>query len=52
MALLWVLNQSDGTRSTLAIAERAGLPFHAVHEATDLLIAQDLLRERRSTPLQ
>jgi aminopeptidase-like protein len=27
MAMLWVLNQADGSRSLLEIAERSGLPF-------------------------
>ena len=37
IALLWVLNQSDGTRSLLEIAERSGLPFEAIREASDAL---------------
>ena len=44
MAMLWVLNQSDGHHSLLDIAERAGLPFGQVRGAADLLLAHDLLR--------
>lgn len=44
MALLWVLNQSDGGHSLLDIAERAGLPFALVADAADALVDADLLR--------
>ena len=30
MAMLWILNLSDGTHSVLDIAERAGLPFAVI----------------------
>jgi aminopeptidase-like protein len=43
LALLWVLNLSDGTRTLLDIAERARLPFGTVRRAADLLISHDLL---------
>jgi aminopeptidase-like protein len=43
MALLWVLNLSDGTNSLLDIAERAGLPFVVIHEAARRLAAHGLL---------
>lgn len=43
VALLWVLNQSDGRRSLLDIARRAGLPFAAVRHAADLLERHELL---------
>jgi aminopeptidase-like protein len=43
LALLWVLNLSDGNNSLLDIAERAGLPFSAVKEAAQALCATDLL---------
>jgi aminopeptidase-like protein len=32
-ALLWVLNQSDGTRSLLQIAQRAGIGFEIIEQA-------------------
>ena len=44
LALLWVLNMSDGTRTLLDIAERSRLPFATVRRAADLLLAHDLLR--------
>ena len=43
MGLLWVLNQSDGTRSLIDIATRAGLPFDAIARAADALLAAGLL---------
>jgi aminopeptidase-like protein len=43
MALLWVLNLSDGTHSLLDIAERADLPFAEVAAAADALLAAKLL---------
>ena len=45
-ALLWVLNQSDGARSLLDIAERSSLPFGIVRRAADELAGAGLLRER------
>lgn len=44
MAMLWVLNLSDGTHSLLDIAERAGIPFHTLFETTALLERNGLLR--------
>jgi aminopeptidase-like protein len=44
LAMLWVLNFSDGTRSLLEIAEAADMPFATVKEAADLLLAHDLLK--------
>ena len=43
LALLWVLNLSDGHHSLLDIAERAGLPFARLKEAADALATTDLL---------
>ena len=45
MALLWVLNLSDGNHSLLEIAERSGLPFDCVKEAAGALLGCDLLKE-------
>jgi aminopeptidase-like protein len=42
-AMLWVLNQSDGTQDLLAIAERSGLPFGAIVEAAHRLEQAGLL---------
>jgi aminopeptidase-like protein len=43
MAMLWVLNQSDGAQTLLDIAERAKLPFHQVLEAARALEGAGLL---------
>ena len=43
LALLWVLNLSDGRHTLLEIADRSGLPFHAVRAAADALLAAELL---------
>lgn len=49
MALLWVLNMSDGGHSLLDIAERSGLGFEALRKAADRLAAAGLLRQERSS---
>ena len=46
-ALLWVLNQSDGTKSLLDIAQRSRLSFDLVAQAAEALRAVDLLHEER-----
>jgi aminopeptidase-like protein len=43
LATLWVLNQSDGSRSLLDVAERSGLPFTALRDAADRLEAAGVL---------
>jgi aminopeptidase-like protein len=45
MALLWVLNLSDGKYSLLDIAERSGLAFAVVREAASALQEKGLLVE-------
>jgi len=45
LAMLWVLNLSDGTNDLLAIADRARLPFSAVAAAADALHAAGLLKD-------
>jgi aminopeptidase-like protein len=44
LAMLWVLNQSDGTRSLLDIAERSDLPFGHIGWAADALLNHGLLK--------
>jgi aminopeptidase-like protein len=44
MALLWVLNYSDGENSLLDIAQRAEMPFAQIRAAADALIEADLLK--------
>jgi aminopeptidase-like protein len=45
MAMLWVLNQSDGTHSLLEVAERSGLPFALLAEVAATLEEAGLLSE-------
>jgi aminopeptidase-like protein len=45
LALLWVLNLSDGTHSLLDIAERSNLAFTVIHNAAQSLAKHSLLRE-------
>ena len=45
MALLWVLNLSDGRHSLLDIAERSGLGFDSICGAAETLEACGLLAE-------
>jgi aminopeptidase-like protein len=43
LAMLWVLNQSDGTRSLLDVAERSDLPFEVIARAAERLVEKELL---------
>ncbi|MFB3817855.1 MAG: DUF4910 domain-containing protein [Candidatus Methylomirabilales bacterium] len=45
LAMLWVLNLSDGRHSLLDVAERARLPFGTIRAAADALRAHGLLTE-------
>jgi len=45
LAMLWVLNLSDGHHTLLDIAERSGLAFELLKDAADRLLAVKLLRE-------
>jgi aminopeptidase-like protein len=44
MAMLWILNLSDGTHSLLDIAERADLPFEVIRRTAERLEQHGLLR--------
>ncbi|MBI5667973.1 MAG: DUF4910 domain-containing protein [Chloroflexi bacterium] len=44
MALLWVLNLSDGDHDLLDISNRSGLRFELIRNAARLLVEHDLLR--------
>jgi len=46
MAMLWVLNLSDGCHSLLDIAERSGIRFESIHKAASALREHRLLREK------
>ena len=43
LALLWVLNYSDGLHDLLDVAERSALPFPLVRRAADALVRHGLL---------
>jgi aminopeptidase-like protein len=43
MAMLWVLNQSDGAHTLLDVAERSGLPFGELDQAARALQSAGLL---------
>jgi len=45
MALLWVLNLSDGRHSLLDIAERSSQDFGTIHAAAEVLVDHSLLKE-------
>ena len=47
MAMLWLLNQSDGRQSLLDIAERAGLPFSVIWKTAERLRHHGLLEFRK-----
>ncbi len=44
LAMLWVLNLSDGQHSLLDIAEKSGIEFGVIGKAADLLAKHDLLK--------
>jgi aminopeptidase-like protein len=43
LAMLWVLNLTDGNHDLLAISERAGYRFEAIKKAAETLLAHNLL---------
>jgi aminopeptidase-like protein len=43
MAMLWILNLSDGAHSLLDIAERAAMPFAIIRRTAERLLAHGLL---------
>jgi len=48
LAMLWVLNQSDGEHTLLDIAEKSQLEFSVIKTAADKLLECDLLKEVRA----
>jgi aminopeptidase-like protein len=48
LALLWVLNLSDGRHTLLEIAERSQMSFRTIRTAADLLEQHALLEEVRA----
>lgn len=47
MALLWILNLSDGNHSMLDIAKKSGIDFEILTQATNKLLKAGLLREEK-----
>jgi aminopeptidase-like protein len=45
MAMLWILNLSDGQQTLLDIAERSKLPFKIIRDAAEVLESRGLLSE-------
>jgi len=45
MAMLWVLNLSDGDHTLLDIADRSNLPFNVIKIAADALFRTELLKD-------
>jgi aminopeptidase-like protein len=45
LAMLWVLNFSDGSHSLLDIADRSNLRFDLIVSAAEMLLRKGLLRE-------
>jgi hypothetical protein len=52
MAYLWVLNQADGSKTLLDIAERAGMPYHVMLAAARALADVGLIADatKRADP--
>jgi len=48
LAMLWVLNLSDGSGSLLDIAEKSGIRFDIIRDAADALFKHGVLKELRS----
>jgi aminopeptidase-like protein len=51
MALLWMLNLSDGQHDLLTIAKRSGEYFGDIRDAAQALLSCDLLREVTANPV-
>ena len=50
LAMLWVLNFSDGDHSLLDIAERSGMDFKLIRHVADILKSNKLLKAKVSAP--
>ena len=48
LAMLWMLSLSDGSHSTIDIAEQSGLPFALLHNAATALASAGLLKPVKS----
>jgi aminopeptidase-like protein len=52
MAILWVLNLSDGNYTLLDIAKKSGIAFDEIKQATDVLLKYNLLTSSPQNILQ
>ena len=50
LAMLWMLNQSNGNRSLLDIADKSGLSWKTLDAAAQLLVEHDLLEAAPGAP--
>jgi aminopeptidase-like protein len=50
LAMLWLLNQSDGRSSLLDIAERSGIPFRLLEACAERLVQTGLLASGDASP--
>lgn len=50
LAILWVLNLSDGQNNLLRIAERSNIPFDLIKVAAELLLSKKLIRPCSGSP--
>jgi len=48
MAMLWILNFSDGDHTLLDIAEKSGLEFDLIKKTADTLLQFNLLKEQKA----
>jgi aminopeptidase-like protein len=52
LAMLWVLNRSDGNHTLLDIAEKSEIPFATIKDTADALLEHNLLKEYSSTDIR
>jgi aminopeptidase-like protein len=52
MAILWILNLSDGQHSLLDICEKSGIGFSSIKEVADILLKHNLLLELRTGEIE
>jgi aminopeptidase-like protein len=46
LAMLWVLNYSDGGHSLLDISEKSGIRFQSIRAAADVLAKSNLIEQQ------
>ena len=48
LAVLWILNQSDGNNSLLDIACKSNIEFRVIYQAAKALIESGLLKKKHT----